>query len=95
MSGMDELNRELKPKCPHCNASLDLRDYWKAMFSIILERLAAGERIRITNFGSFEAKAFGGWKIKGLDGKEKEVRIGRVIRFYASEKAKKLINLGR
>lgn len=92
MAGLDELNREFKPKCPSCNAALDLRDYWKAMFAAILRRLALGERIRITNFGSFEAKPFGGWTIKGLDGKDTLVPRGRVIRFYASGKAKQMVN---
>lgn len=92
MAGLDVMNREFRPKCPHCHASLDLREYWKALFQTMLRRITSGERVRITGFGSFEAKPYGGWKIKGLDGTEKDVPKSRVIRFYSSDKAKKTLN---
>lgn len=92
MAGLDELNRDFHPKCPSCHTALDLREYWKALFAKILELLNSGERVRIAGFGSFEAKPFGGWTIKGLNGEPKPVRKRRVIRFYASNKAKELIN---
>lgn len=95
MAGLDEMNREFRPKCPHCHAAIDLREYWKALFQTMLRRLSDGERVRITGFGAFEAKPYGGWNIKGLDGKKKAVPKGRVIRFYASGKAKKAINAER
>lgn len=92
MAGLSELNREFRPKCPTCGSSIDLREYWNTLFDRILGLLAAGERVCISGFGSFEAKPYGGWTIKGLDGEEKKVTPRQIIRFYASALAKKRIN---
>lgn len=92
MAGLYNLNKDFKPKCPHCYQSIDLKEYWKVLFQTIIDRLDKGERVTLPGFGAFEAKPYGGWDIKGIDGQNRKVPKGRVIRFYASAKAKKIIN---
>lgn len=92
MAGIDEIAKEVKPRCPHCHGALNMREYIREIFSAMLEHMSKGSRVLVSGFGSFNVTVVKEREIPSLDGTRKVIPQRKVIRFRASKRAKDIIN---
>lgn len=92
MTGINEVCKGINAKCPYCRRALDMSNFGSEFFRRILRALARGERVEAENFGTFRAPVVPGRKVVGLDKKIRWTSDKRVIRFRASNKAKRVLN---
>lgn len=93
MSGLQEIQQRINPKCPNCRCDLNLGDYAKALFKAILADLRAGApKVQVTGFGVFTAKMSKPRDLRDFDGNVKPMEPRRQLRFKASSKARDFLN---
>ena len=91
MASLFQIVRDMRPRCPHCNHSLNLTEFAVSVFERILERAAQGDRVFVTRFGTFNAKYVGAQTIKSFNG-PRTIEGRNVLRFRAAAHAKAAVN---
>lgn len=66
MSGITQISKEIRAKCPHCHRSLDMSDVGRELFRRILDHLTRGENVVVENFGRFSVKHRKSRRVAGL-----------------------------
>lgn len=94
MAGLHEIVRSMLLHCPHCNKPIDLTEFTTVLFQRVLDVLSTGERVFVTQFGTFTAKRMKGWTVKSFGRGEHTFGSRRVIRFRAARNAKEMVNSG-
>ena len=94
MTGLREICRDIRAKCPYCNRSLDLTDLGVEIFRRVTRAIAKDDKVEVDGFGVFHAPVVKGRTITGFGGMVKLSGDKRVIRFRASPKGKKAVNEG-
>lgn len=92
MAGLKKICSDMRAKCPYCNRRLDLSDFGNEIFRRVLKILSIGKSVSISNFGSFRAPITKGRDVSGLKTEVNITRDKRIIRFRASNAAKKSVN---
>ena len=96
MSGntLRDIAHDVQRDNPTLGSKADVEHLAKEIFSIILERVAKGDKVNVRGFGAFEAKMFKGRTLSSplMKGGSINFRDQLVLRFRQSQSAKHKIN---
>lgn len=93
MSGIYDLSRSMRPKCPECGSILDVGALGNELFRKILRELMSGKSVRVDRFGvidTYVAKA--GKRVHTVYGEYKKRRPFVFVRLRMSKFAKRKLN---
>lgn len=97
MPGLNEIAKEagLNPvEDPETGRKINTSDVLDEFFKKVLEHCAAGETVRIKNFGTFRMRTYKGRTLKSplMDGGEITFDDTQSLRFHQSQVAKRTLN---
>lgn len=78
------ISKKIKARCPHCNGTLDMREFGDELFRQIVDALKAGEEVDARGFGQFRFFTVKGRTIDVGGGKEIKFDDRIIIKYRIS-----------